>query len=419
MNGQDSREPGSDIDPELVNGSCMGMGLQFRHIWEVAERYVRHGDDFHRQAGMKLIAEFVHQMPFDEAASLIEWYFKVSDYCPGTPVKGSLDYWATKAAVAVGLAPDFFTPEEARARRQRMAAVMTQSLLVVSREYGDRNMVERAIRALDRGDETSFDSDANGIVAWARGHGFDQEIVERCGRLIEDEQLDDAIRVAMIVLENRLRSSIGAPLERVGIDLALDAFKVGAPLNFGQTPAEQDGLLNLFRSAFLMFRNPTAHRFTEHEEGRAFHVLLLVDLLLDLVAEANTKLYRLRDHLAPDEAGRDARVERALQVDLDADGENETAIVYSHQTGSRTGRHYRWLVLKRIAGSWRRQPAIANIETTPPYHRRDDFALNARQLDAVSSMDLVGDGTRRVLIRGSGIIQLLQWRQGRLRSVSG
>lgn len=429
MSEHENSAPGLHIDPNLTSSSCMGIGLHFRHIWELAERYVRHGDEFHRQAGMKLIAEFADRVPLDDAASLIEQYFDATNYVPPVPCKGSLDYWAVRAAVAVGLATDHFKPGDARIRRQRMAAIMARSLLVVAREPGDRRVIERAIRALDRGNETMLESNIGGISGWTRGHRFDQEIIERCGPLVEDHQLDEAVRVAMIMLENRLRASTGATLDRVGVDLALDAFRPGAPLNFGQTPAEQEGLLNLFRSAFLMFRNPTAHRFTEHGEDRAFHVLMQIDLLLDLIAEANTKLYRPTDHLAPDEVGQDVRVERALQADLDGDGENERVLVFSQQVDgpigavSTGGRLYRWLVLKEGAGSWRRQPMRFSIQTRPPYLRRDDWTLHATRLDDVSAIDFSGDGTKRVVFRGSqgplsGIIQVLGWRHGSAELVS-
>jgi uncharacterized protein (TIGR02391 family) len=343
-------------------GSCTGLGLKFPHLWELAVRYVKHGDDLHRRAGMKILADFAHNMPLDEAAFLIEQYFEHHKYRPTGGGKPWLDEQAFQAAVAIGLANDYISKrEQCLIRRGRMVAVIARSITVMT-DPEERDLAQRAFQALLAEDPSWTPVQRQSRLGILQGRRIDQELFDRCSTAVDERRWDDAVRVGMIVLENRLRDTTGAGLETVGVDLAVKAFEISSPLNFGQTKAEKEGLLNLFRSTFLLFRNPAAHRFAEHAVDRAIHVLTLVDLLLDLIGEANTRLYSLGFHLTPHEASHLARVERVLHLDLDCDGADERVLLFSDPTQSGT-RSFGILVLQDAGSGLRRREVLTGFGT--------------------------------------------------------
>jgi len=349
------------LDPEL-SGSCTGLGLKYHHLWGIAKRYVLRGDDYHRRAGMQLIADFSAQMPLDDAADLIEWHFERSGYHPSFGGKPSLDKNAFRAAVAVGLVNDYITHDTsvAKGRRGKMTAVVARALLVTTAR-DERPVVESALRALLDGNPNWLERTKDESSGLLPGWRVDEELAERCNDAIQEGRWDDAIRSAMIVLESRVRTSTGEALDVVGEKLVAKAFALDSQLNFGLTGAEKEGLLNLFRSAFLLFRNPAAHRFAGHGGTRALQILALVDLLLGLIIEGNTRRYRPEQYLALDEAGSDLRVERVLPIDLDSDGTNERVLVYS-SNGQWGTRALHLLVLKEDGGAWRRAKLVGRLE---------------------------------------------------------
>lgn len=400
-----------EIDPDLAQ-SCMGMGLQFHQLWDTAERYVRRGDDFHQSAGMRILADFAQEVPLEAAASLIEWHFAEADYYPVYGPKPVIDAEAFRAAVAVGLAEDFFELEGSSARRRRMIAVVAQSLAVVT-DPSDRGVVQRAFRALIQRDANSYVRGSTWHDGLIRGRKFDHELVSRCSGAFEDGRLDDALRAAMVVLEERLRTSSSAPLDLVGTNLAAHVMDVKKDFNFGATAGEREGLLNIFRSTFLLFRNPPAHRFTDEDEERALQILTLVDLLLGLVAEANTRLYDPVKHLSPAEAGRRVRVERVLHVDLDGDSVDETVLVYSILDGN-GNESLHPLFLKVGDSGWCRvriEPSNTKWETS-----------RFTRLAELTEVELGGQQKKRVLLRADngadqGGLQLFELSDGVIKAL--
>ncbi|MBI4494698.1 MAG: TIGR02391 family protein [Chloroflexi bacterium] len=383
-----------------------GTSRAFEELWQLAERYIRHGDGYFQRVGLKLIAQFADVMPTEDAATLLEWHFERCNYAPspGYGAKPGIEEQAIAAAVAVGRTPRH--PGAELQLRLRMLAVLSKSLLGTT-DPARLAISERAMRALTKGDSRAPYLASVSQPRLLRGLAFDQELVEHCSDAVEDGRFDDAIRTAMIVLEDRIRTSTREGLDVVGADLAARVFDRNRPFNFGQTGAEKDGLLNLFRSVFLLCRNPVAHRFAQHDEPRALHVLAVVDLLLDLVTEANTRLYKPHQYLAPDEVGENVRVERVLLADVDHDGEDEHVLVYSYVSFSGPGT-LGVLVLKQGNGKWHRLPVEGWRESRP--------------LEELSTIDLMGDGRvwvtiRTRLTRSEARLYIFRWHGAALRPV--
>ncbi len=115
--------------------------------------------------------------------------------------------------------------------------------------------------------------------------GWDEELVRRCGPLIHLGRFDEAVRSAFVLLEERLRKAVGEE-GMTGTQLANYAFNPQkGPLakHLAHTPAEREGLRELYSGAFKLFRNPTAHGVVGYSpaEGRA--IIGLVDLMLKML----------------------------------------------------------------------------------------------------------------------------------------
>lgn len=111
---------------------------------------------------------------------------------------------------------------------------------------------------------------------------LDKEIVENC---IHKEDVEDVVTSGFRILEERIRTKIGANASSHGVDLVDEAFNpTKGKLVFGETAPEQLGLSLLSRGSFLLFRNPPAHRFIkEYTEFEVFEIVGLVNLLLSIL----------------------------------------------------------------------------------------------------------------------------------------
>lgn len=398
---------GSNLDDDLI-ASCSGMMDKFTHVWDVAERYVRRGDDLFIHAGLALIREFTYRLPLLDAAALIEWYFDRSGHTPRTGNGPMLDFEAFRAAVAVGLTSDYLGEESTDSeRRERMMAVVARALAAAPSPR-DRSLVERAFRALDQRNANWWTSPSSRHDAVLRGRPMDPELVERCIEAFEAGRNDEAIRAAMIVLESRLRTSANQPDTSFGINLVEAAIGERAELNFGQTSSDRKGLAEFFTAPMRLFRNPTAHHFIEYEPERTLEVLSAVDLALDLLAEANTRLYQPAQYMTPDEEGEGLRVERVLHLDLDGDGGDERVLVCS--TGVREFRRLTYLLLKRADDRWLRLPILSA-------HPEGAISDDQRLLELYAA-DFANDGTRQAVIVAASAaggdmatMHILRWKE--------
>lgn len=111
---------------------------------------------------------------------------------------------------------------------------------------------------------------------------LDKEIVEKC---IHKEDVEDVVTSGFRVLEERIRTKIGASASSHGVDLIDEALNPSkGKLVFGKIQPEQLGTYLLFRGSFLLLRNPPSHRYVgEYTEFEVLEIATLVNLLLGIL----------------------------------------------------------------------------------------------------------------------------------------
>lgn len=111
---------------------------------------------------------------------------------------------------------------------------------------------------------------------------LDDKLRLRVVEHFENEQYQSAVQHSFITLEERIRNRGGFSYDNYGTSLISEAFHYeNGPLSFGQTKSEKRGVLNLYRSSFQTFRNPTSHRFLDSMGPQhAHHIICFVNLLL-------------------------------------------------------------------------------------------------------------------------------------------
>jgi uncharacterized protein (TIGR02391 family) len=118
--------------------------------------------------------------------------------------------------------------------------------------------------------------------------GLDEELLRRCGPMIHMDKLDEAVRSAFVLLEERLREMIDGE-GMTGTRLANTAFNPDkGPLarQLGHTQAEREGLRELYSGAFKLFRNPTAHGVVGYSAAEGKAIIGLVNLMLKMLERA-------------------------------------------------------------------------------------------------------------------------------------
>ncbi len=122
----------------------------------------------------------------------------------------------------------------------------------------------------------------------------DDELRNQCAEFLnEEDKYADAIRRAGIVLEERLRKTIGGngpENSKNGVELVDYAVrKDSGQLIIRQHPAEQEGVHMLFRGAVQLLRNPPSHKKMRYTEVEAVQAIGLIDFLLYLLKQAKSK----------------------------------------------------------------------------------------------------------------------------------
>jgi len=135
---------------------------------------------------------------------------------------------------------------------------------------------------------------------------------------------DDAVTAAFKVLENHLRKACG-DTHGYGIDLVNKCFddKVGILTDYTIPPAERTGMLLFFRSSFLLYRNPLAHRFVDLTRDKAVDLLILVNHLVNIVEERKRQSTGNRSAALSIPRFRYGWNWGPLVLDTDGDGETE------------------------------------------------------------------------------------------------
>lgn len=92
-------------------------------------------------------------------------------------------------------------------------------------------------------------------------------------------------------MEERIRKRMNAKADLFGLDLIEEAFHPDkGKLVFGDVEAERQALFQIFRSAFLMLRNPPSHRYLKDFAGTEIvEIVLFVDLLLKVLSKATDR----------------------------------------------------------------------------------------------------------------------------------
>lgn len=115
--------------------------------------------------------------------------------------------------------------------------------------------------------------------------GLDEELLRRCGQLIRSGAMDEAVRSAFVLLEERLRKAVGQEA-MTGTALANYAFnsKDGPLAKYmGRDQSEREGLRELYSGAFKLFRNPTAHGVVGYDSADGKAIIGLVNWMLRML----------------------------------------------------------------------------------------------------------------------------------------
>jgi uncharacterized protein (TIGR02391 family) len=115
--------------------------------------------------------------------------------------------------------------------------------------------------------------------------GLDEELLRRCGHLLHVGAVDEAVRSAFVLLEERLRKVVGQE-GMTGTQLANYAFNAkDGPLakHLGRTQSEREGLRELYSGAFKLFRNPAAHGSVGYDASDGRAIMGLVNLMLGML----------------------------------------------------------------------------------------------------------------------------------------
>lgn len=95
-----------------------------------------------------------------------------------------------------------------------------------------------------------------------------------------------AVFAAMKEVEVALREAAGFGPDKYGRQLVTDALRLGTGsfVISAETPAEQEGFLQLFLGAVTAFKNPSSHRTVEYSDpDEAADIVHLADLLLRVI----------------------------------------------------------------------------------------------------------------------------------------
>jgi hypothetical protein len=128
----------------------------------------------------------------------------------------------------------------------------------------------------------------------------DRAFISKISEIIDDElnrscfdkSYEDAIRSAFLILEVRVRNRINASADLIGTELMDVAFNPErGKLLFGETASERQAVHQVFRSAYLMLRNPPSHRYLEEFAGAEIvEIVMFVDFLLKILKKATDRV---------------------------------------------------------------------------------------------------------------------------------
>lgn len=184
---------------------------------------------------------------------------------------------------------------------------------------------------------------------------FDAELYIRIqDTMVKRKAFDDALRSAFVVLEERLRLATGAPRNEVGVDLINRAFKPdkGILQVPEDPPAEKQGLCDLMKGIFLLYRNPVSHRSIYLTENEAWNVLYVINICLSLIQKQSDRIFNLESFLSPHEG--QVLAKKLQRLDVDLDGEEELVFLLLIRELDRTDTFALPLIIDKGPRGWRR-----------------------------------------------------------------
>jgi uncharacterized protein (TIGR02391 family) len=114
----------------------------------------------------------------------------------------------------------------------------------------------------------------------------DDELRRRCEDILAAGGLyDRVIREACVILEDRVRTTIGGSQQTTGIPLMELAFSPRNPkLPFSSVEQEQRGVMEMYRGIIAFFRNTTGHHLIDtYTQDDALRFVAWIDLLLSML----------------------------------------------------------------------------------------------------------------------------------------
>jgi uncharacterized protein (TIGR02391 family) len=114
----------------------------------------------------------------------------------------------------------------------------------------------------------------------------DDELRQRCeDLLVAEHHYDRVILQACIILENRVRTTIGGNQQMTGTPLMETVFSPKNPkLSFSTVEQEQLGAMQLYRGTIAFFRNTTGHHLIDtYTQDDALRFVAWIDLLLSML----------------------------------------------------------------------------------------------------------------------------------------
>jgi uncharacterized protein (TIGR02391 family) len=115
--------------------------------------------------------------------------------------------------------------------------------------------------------------------------GLDPELIKHCGSLLHNDECDEAVQQAFVVLEERMRRLLN-PGRMTGMQMVQHAFSANGPwTKLLADQQEREGFQNLLTGAFKLYRNAAAHTIAGYERREARDIISLIDLLLKRLDE--------------------------------------------------------------------------------------------------------------------------------------
>lgn len=242
---------------------------------------------------------------------------------------------------------------------------------------------------------------------------FDSEWLDpEIRRLLERDSpdFDASVREAFLILEERIRTAAGLGPETYGTDLVKAVFhpQSGILKDTSSVGAERQGLFDLFQGAVLFYRNPIAHRSIYYSKSSAFHTIVLVNHLLDLLKDALDKQIDISKYVGAHE-GRLKDQRRYFRLDIDDDGDEEQLILADTEPvmtkcGQYTSGTLLTVVLDQDSGVYRRVPAepVRAASIYGPLGVRLMRLTDSGRLDLVVSWTLGETQTGYFVLRWDG-----------------